>query len=71
MKKRSTFLAILATLLIVGAFAAAGLALVQRASAPMTSLIISREKVGVVPLEGIIGVSSNIHNVCRIATVKH
>lgn len=56
MKKRSTFLAILATLLIVGAFAAAGLALVQRASAPMTSLIITREKVGVVPLEGIIGV---------------
>ena len=56
MKRRSTFLAILATLLIVGAFAAAGLALVQRASAPGASLIITREKVGVVPIKGIIGI---------------
>ncbi|MDP3939491.1 MAG: signal peptide peptidase SppA [Deltaproteobacteria bacterium] len=55
MKKRSTFLAIVATLLIVGAFAAAGLALVRRASSPMPRLMVGRDKVGVVPIEGIIG----------------
>jgi len=55
MKRRSTFLAILATLLIVGAFAAAGLALVRRAASPMPRLMVGREKVGVVPLKGIIG----------------
>ena len=55
MKRRSTALGILATLLIAGAFAAAGLALVRRASSPSGPLIPSREKVGVVPIEGVIG----------------
>ena len=55
MNRRSTFLGILATLLIVGAFAAAGLALVRRASAPVPGLIGGRQQVGVVPIEGIIG----------------
>jgi protease-4 len=55
MKRRSTALGILATLLIVGAFAVAGLALVRRAASPMGSLIPAREKVGIVPIEGIIG----------------
>lgn len=55
MKRRSTTLGILATLLIVGAFAAAGLTLVWRVSSPGGSLIPAREKVGVVPIEGVIG----------------
>jgi membrane-bound ClpP family serine protease len=55
MKRRSTALGILATLLIVGAFAAAGLALVRRAASPMAPLLPSREKVGIVPIEGVIG----------------
>ncbi|MFQ5458060.1 MAG: signal peptide peptidase SppA [Myxococcota bacterium] len=55
MRRRSTFLGILATLLIVGAFAAAGMALVRRASAPVSSLLVTRHKVGVVPIQGIIG----------------
>lgn len=55
MRRRSTTLGILATLLIVGAFAAAGLALVRRAASPMAPLLPSREKVGIVPIEGIIG----------------
>ncbi len=55
MKRRSTALGILATLLIVGAFAAAGLALVRRAASPSGSLIPGREKVGIVPIEGVIG----------------
>jgi protease-4 len=53
--RRDTALAIIATLLIVGAFAAAGLALVRRASSPVGPLISAREKVGVVPIEGVIG----------------
>jgi protease-4 len=55
MKRRSTALGILATLLIVGAFAAAGLALVRRAGSLSGPLIPSREKIGVVPIEGVIG----------------
>lgn len=55
MKRRSTALGILATLLIVGAFAVAGLALVRRAASPMAPLLPSREKVGIVPIEGVIG----------------
>jgi protease-4 len=55
MKRRSTFFAIVATLLIVGAFAVVGLMLVRRISSPVPGLISVREKVGVVPIEGIIG----------------
>jgi protease-4 len=55
MKRRSTFFAIVATLLIVGAFAVVGLMLVRRISSPVPGLISVREKVGVVPIEGITG----------------
>lgn len=55
MKRRSTFFAIVTTLVIVGAFAAVGLMLVRRISAPVPGLMAAREKVGVVPIEGIIG----------------
>ena len=63
MKRRSTALGILVTLLIVGAFAAAGLALVRRASSPASPLIPSRAKVGVVPIEGVIGLDVQSKNV--------
>jgi protease-4 len=56
MKHRSTLLGIVATLVIVGAFAAAGLVLVRRASSPVEGLAIVQEKVGIVPVEGIIGI---------------
>jgi protease-4 len=55
MKRRSTFFAIVTTLLIVGAFAAVGLMLVRRISAPVPGLMGAREKVGIVPIEGVIG----------------
>ena len=63
MSRRSTLLGIVATIVIVGAFAAAGLVLVRRASGPVDGLMIGREKVGIVPVEGIIGIDVQSKNV--------